>query len=473
MDREAEQESQESRMGSGLYHEMTVRLVKILNVVLVSIPFVACWLMYYASHVVLMPSTLRSVVIIVMFVLFYCFFGRVYDSFHLSIDRISEMFISQLLSILIADGFMFITLWLMSGSFPYMLPALAALAGQLLLSLLWCKYAHTWYFRNFSDRKTAVIYGTAGDWTELNTKLAESRKFHVVKYIAASDCTDMRELDGMAAVFLVNVPVNARNAMLKHCIANKIRMYIVPCISDVIMSGSERVHMFHLPMLSVKSFNPSPEYVLTKRAFDIFISSLLIVLTSPLMLGVAIAIKAQDGGPVLYKQTRLTRDGKTFRILKFRSMRTDAEKDGVARLSSGSNDSRITPVGRFIRSCRIDELPQLFNVFVGSMSIVGPRPERPEIAAQYEQTMPEFRLRLQAKAGITGYAQVYGKYNTEPHDKLKMDLMYIAHASVIEDIKIIFATIRILFDKESTEGIETSTTTAMRKHANSMEENEP
>ena len=469
MDREAEQGSQGSRLGSSLYHEMVVRLVKILNVVLVTIPFVLCWLLYYTSHIVIMPSTLRSVVIIAMFVLLYCFFGRVYDAFHLSIDRISEMFISQLLSVLMADGFMFITLWMLSGSFPNMLPALAALAGQLLLSLLWCKYAHTWYFRNFSGRQTTVIYGTAGDWTELNTQLAESRKFHVVKCIAAADCDDMRELDGMDAVFLVNVPVNGRNAILKHCIANKIRLYLVPCISDVIMSGAERVHMFHLPMLSVESFNPPPEFVLTKRAFDIFISALLIVLTSPLMLGVAIAIKAQDGGPVLYKQTRLTKDGKTFHILKFRSMRTDAEKDGVARLSSGSNDSRITPVGRFIRSCRLDELPQLFNVFAGSMSIVGPRPERPEIAAQYEQTMPEFHLRLQAKAGITGYAQVYGKYNTEPHDKLEMDLMYIAHASVIEDIKIIFATIRILFDKESTEGVETSSTTAMRKHADSTE----
>lgn len=141
-------------------------------------------------------------------------------------------------------------------------------------------------------------------------------------------------------------------------------------------------------------------------------------------------------------------------------MRTDAEKDG-ARLSSGKDDDRITPVGRFIRACRLDELPQMFNILKGEMSVVGPRPERPEITRQYEQELPEFSLRLQAKAGLTGYAQVYGKYNTRPYDKLQMDLMYIASASLIEDLKIIFATLQILFMPESTEGIEAGQTTAM------------
>ena len=143
-------------------------------------------------------------------------------------------------------------------------------------------------------------------------------------------------------------------------------------------------------------------------------------------------------------------------------MRTDAEKDGVARLSTGENDDRITPIGRVIRACRLDELPQLFNILSGSMSVVGPRPERPEIARQYAEEIPEFNLRLQAKAGLTGYAQVYGKYNSTPYDKLKMDLMYIANPSIVEDLKIIFATIKILFMKESTEGIQQGQTTAVK-----------
>ena len=157
----------------------------------------------------------------------------------------------------------------------------------------------------------------------------------------------------------------------------------------------------------------------------------------------------------------LVLDGKQFEILKFRSMRVDAEKDGVARLSTGDKDDRITKVGHIIRACRLDELPQLLNILKGDLSVVGPRPERPEIAAQYCEEMPEFALRLQAKAGLTGYAQVYGKYNTTPYDKLQMDLMYIAHPSLIEDLKIMLATVKILFMPESTEGVAEGATTAM------------
>ena len=179
------------------------------------------------------------------------------------------------------------------------------------------------------------------------------------------------------------------------------------------------------------------------------------------MLITALAIRLYDGGPAFYRQTRLTKDGKEFKIVKFRSMRVDAEKDGVARLSTGENDDRITPIGRFIRKCRIDELPQLWNVFVGEMSVVGPRPERPELTETYAESMPDFKLRLQVKAGLTGYAQVYGKYNTDPYEKLEFDLLYINSMSMLTDLQLCFATFGILFRPESTEGINVGQTTAM------------
>jgi lipopolysaccharide/colanic/teichoic acid biosynthesis glycosyltransferase len=213
----------------------------------------------------------------------------------------------------------------------------------------------------------------------------------------------------------------------------------------------------------VDRYDPAPEYLLFKRLFDMAVSVIALIVLSPVMLITALAVKLTDGGPVFYKQKRLTKNGKEFHVLKFRSMRQDAEKDGVARLSTGDVDPRITPVGHVIRKLRIDELPQLFNILAGSMSIVGPRPERPEIAAQYEKELPEFNLRLQAKAGLTGYAQVYGKYNTTPYNKLQMDLMYIAHPSFFEDLRIIFATIKILFLPESTEGVSEGMETAMKK----------
>ena len=192
---------------------------------------------------------------------------------------------------------------------------------------------------------------------------------------------------------------------------------------------------------------------------DIVISLIGIVIASPFMLVIVLAIKLYDRGPILYKQERLTKDGQPFMIYKFRSMSVHSE-DAGARLAA-KGDARVTPVGRVIRAIHFDELPQLFNILKGEMSVVGPRPERQIIADQYTEEIPEFVLRLKVKAGLTGYAQVYGKYNTTPYDKLLMDLMYIGKPSLAEDIKICFATVKILFMPESAEGVKEGQKTAM------------
>ena len=212
-------------------------------------------------------------------------------------------------------------------------------------------------------------------------------------------------------------------------------------------------------------------YWCVRRAQDIFFSLLALIALSPLMLLTCIAVWIDSpGASPVFSQLRVGRNGKLFRLYKFRSMCPNAESKLNDLLQDNEmdgpvfkmkDDPRITRVGHFIRKTSIDELPQLFNVLKGEMSIVGPRPERPEIAAQYCEEMPEFSLRLQAKAGLTGYAQVYGKYNTTPYDKLTMDLMYIAHPSIVEDLKIMFATVKILFMPESTEGVSEGQTTAM------------
>ena len=237
---------------------------------------------------------------------------------------------------------------------------------------------------------------------------------------------------------------------------------MMPKISDVLVKGATQLHLFDTPIYLTREYALKIEQRIAKRAIDLVCSLILLVIASPFMLLTAAAIKLYDGGPVLYKQIRCTIGQREFYIMKFRSMRVDAEKDGVARLAS-KNDSRITPIGRFIRAVRIDELPQLLNILRGDMSFIGPRPERPEIIAQYLEDMPEFAFRMKVKAGLAGYAQVYGKYNTTPYDKLKLDLTYIEQYSVWLDLKLMLLTLKILIKPESTEGVDSTQVTAARK----------
>lgn len=448
-----------------LKHDLPLRLVKALNVVLLTLPFVLAWMMYYSGRIYSKPFYSKgNYLVLALFLVLYCLFGRIYDAFFVSHHRVSEMVYSQSLAALVSDGIMYIIIWLLMRRLPNPLPLCLCLMIQVFLSVIWSYYAHRWYFRTFPPKRTAIVYDMRDGMERLISEYGMTSKFDVVVNCSADECiaTDLAPIreEGIEVVYLCGVHSHERNIILKYCVAEDITTYVIPRVGDVIMSGAKKMHMFHLPMLRVDRYHPDLEFLVIKRAFDILVSGAALLLLSPFMLITAIAIKT-DGGPVLYKQTRLTKNGREFKILKFRSMRVDAEKDGVARLSSGENDDRITKVGKVIRKIRFDELPQLFNILKGDMSIVGPRPERPEIAAQYEEELPEFSLRLQAKAGLTGFAQVYGKYNTSPYDKLQMDLTYIAQPSIWQDLQICFATVKILFMPESTEGVAEGQTTAM------------
>ena len=443
-------------------HDLILRIIKIMDAVLMTAPFALCWYLYYAKHIASPFYAKGDYLVVALFFVLFIIFGRVYDAFLMSMQRISEIVYAQFLAAAVSDFIMYIVIWLLSKHLPNILPGVAALIGQVILAAVWAYNAHHAYFKIFPPQATAVIYDTRQGMEKLIGKYGLDTKYKVVLTATADECiANLAMLDGVSTVFMSGIHSHDRNVILKYCVENNIGIFVIPRIGDTIMSGAYPMHMFHLPMLKVGRYHPQPEYLFIKRLLDIVISAVALVVLSPIFLVTAIAIKVTDHGPVFYKQIRLTKDGKEFGILKFRSMRVDAEKDGVARLSSGEHDDRITPVGRVIRACRIDELPQLLNILRGELSIVGPRPERPEIAAQYCEEMPEFSLRLQAKAGLTGYAQIYGKYNTTPYDKLVMDLMYIAHPSIVEDLKIMFVTVKILFMPESTEGVSEGQTTAM------------
>ena len=444
--------------------EALQRFSKLINVAMVSLPFFMVWVLYY-QDVMYHPFYRRgNWVIIGLFFVLYAIFGKLYDAFLVSLVRISELIYSQAVAAFLTNGIMYAVMVLIMRRPPNPLPLAASFVAEILMSVVWCYTAHQLYFKTHPPVKTVIIYDMREGLEKLVSEYGMEKKFEITDVMHISEWfEDADRIADAEVVFVSGVHSADRNVVLKYCIFNDKTMYVIPRIGDIIMSGAKKMHMFHLPIMRVGRYEPSFFYLGIKRFFDVVMSLAAIIVLSPIMAATALAIKLYDGGPVLYSQNRLTKDRKVFKIHKFRSMKTDAEKDGVARLSSGENDDRITPVGRFIRKVRIDELPQLFDILAGNLTIVGPRPERPEIAQQYEEQMPEFALRLQAKAGLTGYAQVYGKYNTTPYDKLQMDLMYIASPSLVQDMEIILATIKILFVPESTEGVDKGKVTAMEK----------
>ena len=445
----------------GLKHDVSLRIVKLFAVCLITLPFALCWYLFYANHTAALFAGNARLYVLLLYVFLYVFFGRTFDAFLVSYSRVSELAYSQMLAACLADGFIYILICFLCKGLEPIWPGLLAILGQAVLAVLWAYLANKWYFDTYSAKKTYIIYDVRLGMDSLVEKYGLSRKFKIEKILQVGYVlNNLSSIDDAEIVFTSGIHSHDRNILMKYCVEKGIQMLVLPRIGDVIMASATKLHILHLPIYKVSRYNPKPEYLAAKRILDILFSSVALIITSPMLLVVAILVR-KDGGPAFYKQDRLTKNGKVFKVIKFRSMRVDAEKDGIARLSTGENDDRITPVGRVIRKFRIDELPQLLNIVKGDMSIVGPRPERPEIASEYEKQMPEFRLRLQCKAGLTGYAQVYGKYNTTPYDKLMMDLMYIADPSIIQDLRIIFATVKILFMPESTEGVAVGATTAM------------
>ena len=428
-------------------------VVKMVNIVLLMIPFLICWTLYYEPRTTTVGSKQVSVLVMIIFFLICYYFGQRLDCFRVSILQIRDVIFGEVLATMITDIIMYILIWMLSIHLPNLIPGLITWGGQCVIGVIWAYVMHQSYFSTHPPLRTIVIYDERMGMENLIHTYGLEKRFNIKTVYPVESIMDKLEvMEEFDAAFLCGIHSRERNIILKHCISHKIKLFMIPRIADVMMRGSEQIHMLYLPILKTQRYKPSIEYQIIKRTMDIVVSGIATLVLSPLFLITAIAVKS-DGGPAFYKQKRLTKDGKVFEILKFRSMRVDAEKYSGAVLSAGENDPRITKVGRIIRACRLDELPQLLNILKGDMSLVGPRPERPELQKEIEKEVPEFGLRLQAKAGLTGYAQVYGKYNTTFYDKLLMDLMYISKPSILEDLTIMLATVKILTSKESTEGV--------------------
>lgn len=406
-----------------------------------------------------------NVLLVLLYMLLYMVFGRSFGGFRVGSLKTVGLIGSQVLTILFTNFFAYIFISLISRGFLKLGPTVLMTIIDFICIIIWVFASKAIYSRIYPPKKMIIVFGSTSA-----RDLVQKMSTRVDKYLICSSISIEEPLEvinkkilGYDGVILCDIPSQIRNKILKYAYEHSIRTYINPKISDIIIRGADEVHLFDTPLILSKNIGLGFEEKLVKRVVDIFLSLIGVVITSPFMLIIALCIKFYDRGPVFYKQTRLTQGGREFNVVKFRSMIVNAEKDGVARLAS-DNDKRITPIGKFIRKIRFDELPQLFNILIGDMSFVGPRPERPEIAKQYAEDMPEFNFRLKVKAGLTGYAQVLGKYNTTPYDKLKLDLMYIENYSVLLDLKIMLQTLKIIFVPESTAGIENGRTTAQKEN---------
>lgn len=389
------------------------------------------------------------------------FFVHIYGGLKVGYLRKGEIIYSQILALFCVNAVTYIQICLLDRHFVNAVPLVVMMILQIVVIVLWASLFQRFYSKMFPPRKMLLIYGERSAFGLMNKISTRDDKYNICETVNVKRGMEyvsgrIREYD---SVIIGDIPCQARNHILKYCFEHSIRTYILPKISDIMLRGADDINLFDSPLLLARNQGFTFEQKVMKRTMDLILSLIGIIISSPLMLLTAFAILIQDGAPVIHKQTRLTMGGKEFCVYKFRSMIKDAEKDGIARLSA-EKDVRVTPVGRVIRRVRLDELPQLFNILKGDMSLVGPRPERPQIAAEYREYMPEFDYRLKVKGGLTGFAQIYGKYNTTPYDKLKLDLMYIENYSFRLDLKLIFMTVKILFMKDSTEGVAEGQTTA-------------
>ncbi|MFT3982466.1 MAG: sugar transferase [Lachnospiraceae bacterium] len=412
------------------------------------------WVNYYNTELPKAYYFWGHVFISAVYLLILFIFSEMYGGLKIGSNRMLELLLSQAFSTLATNVLFYAIISLLAYHFPPVLPLVLGTALQYLCIGIWILIATYIYRGLFPPLDVLLVYD--GRTKDLFVSKVKTRRhqFSITMSMKSTEAlTEIyQEIDRHEAVMMWDVPTVVRNKIFKYCYERSVEIYVMPKIMDIILHGSQTLHFFDTPLLLTKSSPMEAEQIALKRGFDIVFSLFLIVVLSPLMLLTALLIKCYDGGPVFYRQIRCTQGSKEFRIYKFRSMIVEAERDGVARLAT-KNDDRITPIGRVIRKIRVDELPQLFNVLSGAMSFVGPRPERPEIIEKYTEAMPEFTYRTKVKAGLTGYAQIYGKYNTLPYDKLKLDLYYIENFSVWLDLKLIIQTLKILFTLESTEGI--------------------
>lgn len=427
-------------------------LFTILNVIVYSMLFMFIFICFYKD---IKLSLSRNIIMAFIYLVILVIFGKLFDAFDLGETRVYDLFLSYSLTTFIVNFITYFILCLISLEFVSIWQFIILEIIDVAFAAFVLLKENQFIRDNYPIPKAVAIVGKNN--SDILKKIHKYRDILVtvdktlnLKEININELSIL--LKGYERVITVDVDYNNKKKILKTCYENHIEVLDIPSITDMLIASSNIMHVIDTPILKINRFGPSMIESFVKRLIDILGSLFLIILTSPIMLVVAIAIKINDGGTILFKQKRLTKDEKVFNIYKFRSMIMDAELFTGVVLAK-ENDVRITKVGKFIRKTRFDELPQLFNILKGDMTFVGPRPERPEIYQQILKSIPEFKYRLTVKAGLTGYAQIYGKYNTTLKDKLLLDIYYIENYKLIDDVKLLLQTLKVIFKPDSTEGV--------------------
>ena len=433
--------------------------------------FAYVWYRHYSSAIVLPYYRRGNWTLIGIYCLLIVLFFKAYGGFKLGYLKKTDMLFSQLISMACVNVVTYFLVSLIGRHFMDGVPLLLLTAADFGFIAVWTALTGKLFFMIYPPRRLIILYGSHQAAALVMKMSQRVDKYMICESVSISESPDVikEQILKYEGVIICDIPAEQRNDYLKFCFERSIRAYIAPKISDIIIRGADDIRLFDTPLLLCRNYGLDFEQRFIKRIFDIVFSLAALVPAAPFMLISALAIKLYDGGPVLYKQKRLTLDDKEFYVYKFRSMIVDAEKDGRPRLASDEDD-RITPVGKVLRKFRIDEFPQLLNILKGDMSVVGPRPERPELAKEYEKQMPEFEFRLKVKAGLTGYAQVTGVYDTSPYDKLKMDLMYIENFSLRLDIQIIMMTLKTMLFPPKTNAETEESVLGIKKSAGKEEE---
>lgn len=448
------------------FKELFEKFECLLEVVLLALTYYMIWRSSYPHYLFHDFEHRGKYVLMGLYALILLLIMRMSEGFKYGYYKLTDVLISQWVALVIVN---FITYWqmaLIANGMIAVKPFVWMTLIEIVIASVCCVLFNFIYEWLHDQKSILMVYGTENALQLAGKTNARLSGYRVDGTVYVEESMDMifDMISGYDAVLINDVPPRRRNRILKFCYNNNKEVYIVPKISDIVIRGAEDFTLLDTPIITIKHDGLTMGQRILKRTFDIVLTIIALIPASIIILLTAIAIKIEDGGPVFFVQRRVTRDGEVFGLLKLRSMIVGADKHGVN--PTVENDARITKVGRFIRPTRIDELPQLFNILSGKMSIVGPRPERVEHVRKYSEAIPEFVFREKVKAGLTGYAQIYGRYNTTAYDKIRLDLTYIQNYSFILDIKLVIRTLRVLFQKESTEGFDEEQAEFMRSQQN-------